>query len=360
MPGPRRDRRPLFALVAAVVVLLGMEGAAWVAERMWPVPARTLPTAQPGGDHRELKDQIRAVRRQTGANALLSEDQLRGWGLPPNAQLTFGGTGLSTNSLGLRGPELAAKAPDEVRLFTLGDSSVFGYGVADEEVFSSVAAIALQARWGVPVTAVIGGRPGYDSSQALALLEELGPRIAPDIVVVGTLWSDVYIDDPELSRLAETAPVRGVLRGSAAYRLMRRGLAPWLAARQVRWIDSRDDVGDLDAASGRRTRVPLEQYVANLRRMVVVAEGLGATAAFVALPAPMDLDVVPVPQTILEYRAALEMVAAEAGAPWVDGPAWMRAHGGNIGWFLDQVHPNGRGHLALGAALSESLAAHPR
>ena len=64
----------------------------------------------------------------------------RAWALPPNTEMVETNVAVRVNNMALRGPELPTKQADELRILTLGDSSVFGFGVAESEVFSSVAA----------------------------------------------------------------------------------------------------------------------------------------------------------------------------------------------------------------------------
>jgi hypothetical protein len=96
------------------------------------------------------------------------------------------------NSLGLRGPELAAKAPDEGRILFLGDSLTYGQGVADDETVAAalereLAARAPHRRWSV----VNAGCRAYGTSSEVGLLAELGARIQPDVVLLGWYWNDV-------------------------------------------------------------------------------------------------------------------------------------------------------------------------
>ena len=83
------------------------------------------------------------------------------------------------NTLALRGPELAEKQPNEIRLMTLGDSSVFGFGVEEADVFGAVAASYLSSEWARPVVPVNGGTPGYTSVQALHTLQDVGRHARP-------------------------------------------------------------------------------------------------------------------------------------------------------------------------------------
>ena len=107
------------------------------------------------------------------------------------------------NHLGLRGPDLPAKTPAEFRILCLGDSTTFGQGVSEEETIPALLQADLADAGkaaGREVRAVNGGLRGYATLHELALLEELGPAIRPDLVVL--LW---YVNDLERPDPVKTA-----------------------------------------------------------------------------------------------------------------------------------------------------------
>lgn len=339
-------------MLTLLLALATLEGVARVAEPWVRPPEATIPAPRPGGAGGFLREAAEASRALKGIPMV--EDETTRWALPPQQTMMSGSIVCRINSLGIRGPELGPRAADEDRILTLGDSSVFGDGVAEGRVFSSVAADRLAAAWGHPVTGVIGGVPGHDSGQALARLRQKGAAIQPTWVVIATLWSDVYKDNGRLRPVESVEAVRTPLRAVATYRIARTLLAPWLQRQKVGWIDSmKRDVGSQDPDA--RARVLLKDYLANLRAMADEAVKLGARPAFLALPAPIDLDPAGAPEDVAEYREAMRRVAAERDAPFVDAPAWLRAHGGTIGHFADQVHPNVYGHALIGEALADAL-----
>jgi len=311
---------------------------------------------------RELRERLAEARRKAPPELArhvpipLQEDPVRGWSLAPNTRFEMDGVSFRVNSEGLRGGEIPPLEPGEVRLFTLGDSSIYGSSVRESEVFSTVAAAILSRTWGRKVVGVIGAVPGHDSKQSLETLRLLGKKVQPTWVVVGNLWSDVYRKDGAhsiLDDLAYLPPVKQRLRGYATYRIMWQLLSPWLNSQKVRWIQSRDDVGSLEDGPG--TRVPIEEYVANLRAIVAESRGLGARVAFLVLPAPLDFDEVPPPPTVQAYRFAMRNLAKREGAPLVDGPALFKEAQVPLTYFLDNVHPSPEGHHLLGEALARAL-----
>jgi lysophospholipase L1-like esterase len=242
-----------------------------------------------------------------------------------------------------------------LRIFTLGDSSVYGYGVEDEEVFSSVAASALSERLGRPCEAVNGATPGYSSEQSLSLLRQLGVRVGPDWVVIASLWSDLYDRNRQNTELidggAGLSAAREGLAGLATYRLLRRALAPLLRSRRVAFAAEK---GDLAGVQGTRSSLP--DYILALWTLGEESRRLGAQPLYLTLPAPMDEDPAGVPETVALFREAQRQVAAGLGAVHVDGVEVFDREGLGIGAFLDQVHPAAQGHRALGLALAEALA----
>jgi hypothetical protein len=131
---------------------------------------------------------------------MMQANEHRGWEMVPNHVHYTYQHAVHVNSLGLRGPELSAKGPGEVRVLALGDSLVYGQGVAEDETLPAFLERALLERdrerdW----TVVNAGHRAYDTFQELALLEELGPRIAPDVVVLFWYWNDLHERDTVLT-----------------------------------------------------------------------------------------------------------------------------------------------------------------
>jgi lysophospholipase L1-like esterase len=93
---------------------------------------------------------------------------------------------VTTNALGLRGPELARERDGRARVLVLGDSFAYGVGVADGETFSA----RLAAR-DPGLELLNAGVNGYGTGQELLLLRELGPGLAPDLVLLAFFWNDV-------------------------------------------------------------------------------------------------------------------------------------------------------------------------
>jgi len=106
-----------------------------------------------------------------------------------------------TNSFGLRGSEPAIPKPyDTIRVVVLGDETVLGLEVADEETFAVQLQEMLTAAWRRPVEVINAAVPGdCPLIAALRLRRELA-NLQPDLVICHFDMSDVA-DDYSLRRL---------------------------------------------------------------------------------------------------------------------------------------------------------------
>ena len=228
-------RKLLFALLASLLGLAALELLARGVESVWPLePLRPLPAP---GEAACMPNCMPGVARlpaqPTGLpqGIPMAPHGRRAWALAPNTEMVETNVRVRVNQLALRGPDLAPKQPGEIRVLTLGDSSVFGFGVEESAVFGAVAAQQLTKAVGQIVVSVNGGTPGYTSVQALHTLQDVGRLVAPDFVVIGTLWSDLFQTDTPLERAG------GQQHPLAAYRIMVRLLAPYLPAPTVGWTE---------------------------------------------------------------------------------------------------------------------------
>ncbi len=275
------------------------------------------------------------------------------------------GVRVHINSLGLRGPELRRPKPAGARrLLATGDSSVFGFGVDEAQTFTAAAARALGVE---PVNA---GLPGYSTFQTQALLSLRAWEAAPDLVLIGNLWSDntfdTFVDKEVIATLREweSGPVAATLRllqRSAVFRVADWRLRVRPRAERVKTVSWRQDRAEEGRL--RRRRVEINDYGANLYAIAREAQARGAGVAFVVLPNREDLE----PKALDRgadgpawgpYREAMRAAAAAFGAPLIDGPAAFAASGQPAdALFLDEMHPSAAGHALLGAAVAEGLAA---
>lgn len=112
----------------------------------------------------------------------------------PSARVEMRGHVFETNSRGLRGPELEIPKPDGVkRLVFLGDSVVLGWGVAQEDTFVARTQAALRQATGERWETVNAGHLLHDTTQELAVLEEVGLAYEPDVLVLVYVENDIVL-----------------------------------------------------------------------------------------------------------------------------------------------------------------------
>jgi len=137
-----------------------------------------------------------------GTPGLFLADAVRGQRFAANYDGWFAGVPVHINNLGFRDPRdyALAKGPHTFRILFLGDSVTFGHSVAFEHTYPLLLEQRLKA-WRPEVDWQVWnlGVPGYNTSQELAHLQEVGPRFAPDLVIVGFFENDL-VDDRDAGR----------------------------------------------------------------------------------------------------------------------------------------------------------------
>ncbi|MGB2987167.1 MAG: SGNH/GDSL hydrolase family protein [Phycisphaerae bacterium] len=174
--------RCLVVTASAVVCLLLAELALRI---FWPVQYLAPPKALPGNAWREL------LHRRSSIPGLDFE-------LVPNKHKDTWGMVIVTNSHGMRDRE---PLPDDTeslfRIIVLGDSFTFGYGISGERTYPVVLEDLLNESSKVPPFAydVLNlGVAGYATRDEAVVLEHVGLRWSPRVVVVGYVLNDPETD----------------------------------------------------------------------------------------------------------------------------------------------------------------------
>src|SRR5262249_23600843 len=135
-----------------------------------------------------------------GTPGFFLADPVRRLKLAPGYTGWFAGVPVHINSLGLRDSREydLKKAPGTFRILVLGDSVTFGHGSVYDHTYPLLVEQRLRAwrpdvDWQVWNAAV----PGYNTTQELAHLLDVGPRFQPDLVIVGFYENDL-VDNYEI------------------------------------------------------------------------------------------------------------------------------------------------------------------
>jgi lysophospholipase L1-like esterase len=216
----------------------------------------------------------------------------RGWAMVPAQDHFTYKHEVRVNALGLRGAEVGAKAPGERRVLFLGDSLTYGQGVAEEDTVPGALERELAARTGTRWSVVNAGHRAYDTPQELALLEEHGATIQPDVVLLGWYWNDV--NERPIQATFENLTQRGEIAFDTGNTVEGLDRLAWRAKQLVRSSALVMVVHDAFSSKGKpyepdyfeKGLTRLGRY---LERFRAFAEKLGAAPVFVQYPDPARL-----------------------------------------------------------------------
>lgn len=283
---------------------------------------------------------------------LLQGDPFQLWSMAPGTRDDLG-IKVHVNQLGMRGAEISLPKPADVtRMLTLGDSSIYGFGVPDDAVFSQV----MQRSLGPNIEVLNGAVGGYSTVQSLRFLQRMIAELEPEVLVIGSLWSDNTFDsfvDNDLLRQARISPERPtttlykVFSKSALFRLLE-----WTVQKE-KPIEYRR----IGFAPGHGTRlglrrVEINDYAQNLDAMVRLGLDHGAHSLFIVLTNQDELAMGGGIHVWEPYRTVMRDTAARYGAPVLELTPLFQASGQPIpALFWDSMHPTVLGHRLLGEAL---------
>jgi len=300
-------------------------------------------------------------------------DVQRGWKHRPNAMDYVVQLPVRINSLGHRGPEIRRiKPPGTHRLLFLGDSVVFGQGIAsDDETIPQQVAVCLEKKSSRPIQAINAGVCGYSPWQHHIYLQEEGLSLSPDVVLTNFVLNDVT-EKFNLPRFGGTQPSDQLLAAATSV------VPHWLADSGLYFIAKaiagRCRFGHAPRRSATRFEMlgvkslcerpddPAVRYawrvtLANLHKIIRTAEFAGASNVLVVYPFSFQLESgqPAVPQQVL---AAF---ARELGVPLLDLlPVYRRAMARDgltqEDIFLDFCHPTSLGARIAAEAIAEFLA----
>ena len=260
---------------------------------------------------------------------------------------------LRTNSLGLRGAEIARPKPPTVyRVLAVGDSCTFGSGAGDADTYPA----QLEQRLAGPrpelaVEVLNAGVPGFTSFQALRYLEIEGFGLEPDAILFATGVNDAspataggkrrfgggrMLSDREFAEAVRTQHGLGITR-----LLWRAGL----------WPDSPGTATGREVQT--KTRVSPREYEHNLDAFARQSLERGIVPLIIAWPLRRQAyglnDV-----AVARYQRIARSVASRHGTPFID---LVDAVHGRPELFIDVVHMNSRGYGVVADHIAATLAA---
>ena len=239
---------------------------------------------------------------------------------------------VTTNEDGLRTSHSVQKNK-KTRIMTLGCSTTFGWGVADDETYP-VQLENLFQKDGLDVDVVNGGQPGYTSFQGLWLWNEILENYRPDVVLIGYIVQDArtvsYTDKSQAILQADNR----FLKDNFLYRSK-----IYLA---LRYVLGKVQIRAKERPSqyeGGIHRVPPEDYVANLRELVKNIRNIGGQAILFGYPLEMG-------GYTKEHRQILRAAADNLGTGYLDPQEKMEqaAKQDRLYFLRDKGHANAKGN----------------
>jgi len=141
------------------------------------------------------------------SNIYLVDDPILDWRYVPNSELRSGRVVYRYNTAGFRDRNHDQRKPAGIeRIVVLGDSVTEGYGVEWADVFARV----LQSRLGDRHEVINIAAGGLNTPQEIHLLESVGTKYNPDLVVLNFVLNDVdfYTKFAPAQRAAEEGDSR--------------------------------------------------------------------------------------------------------------------------------------------------------
>ena len=295
-----------------------------------------------------------------------------------NLDGTFLGKRLTSNEYGMRGPAAALeKTPGTIRVMGLGDSFLFGWGVADGETALDRLAERIAQAAGRPAVPLNLSVPSYNTAVEVAVYRKLGRQFDPDVVVLMFTGNDfgfpyimvepVWLWTLEKNYLAERARREFAFRWDGAPREESRD---HITMSQVGSIEGSDA-----AASGQGEDVKWIKQVrdhyyrmtgkdavaAAFKELAVMLREDGAAGIVIYADSSFQTGR---PETYEPYGEFVIQAAREAGLTGmrIAGvyDAYLMAHGGkklsDLLWISrEDVHPNAVAHAMIGDAAFEEL-----
>lgn|GEM_PF-5435095 len=298
--------------------------------------------------------------------------------LKPNLDGFFAGHRLQTNSHFMRGPEIELlPAPDSLRLMGLGDSVMFGWGVAWEDTALHRLGGLLATELSLPVETLNLGCPSYNMANEVASYARLGRQFQPNMVMVIVLENDFGFPGAMIEPVRPWTLNRSYIRQQLMRLLApkwREGTAEYekfVSARHLQRIQGVDP-SNMDPTQLWHHQVS-EHYLKFVGREAVQASlrDLGAmlrqdNAVGIVVYHPINITLGR-SESYEQHAAFVVQAAQESGLLGVDMTrvyeTYLRTHNqqsmSESLWFRDKDwHPNAVAHELMARAVFEELLRH--
>jgi len=265
---------------------------------------------------------------------------------PRSWQSRYQGADVRYNEMGLRDDPIGPKSKGEYRILFLGDSVPFGWGVAQDQIFTARLQRLLAAKSEHLIRVINTGVGGYDTVQEVTYFKSVGLALKPDMVALLYVSNDVEINtgpfDPWSSRSFrnKTLPeILNLLLGKS-----------WLY-RLVAHV-SRYHSGEATEFNSFQMVRGSEGWTASMKSLRDLAE----TCKNAEIPLVMFYfrwKATPYNNALLEdLRAAVAPIPVQDMGEWFAGRDLQRYLNSKV-----DIHPNSAGHKVIAENLAVQLSA---
>lgn len=326
------------------------------------------------------------ITPQTGSWETMMSDPDLLWKLEPNRRFETGNDVTQINAVGLRDSLLPSKKKqdNEIRIMLTGDSSIYGWGVKDNETYAVYLEQKLRRHFRRRIEVINLGVPGYSTEQTLRILNKIGWAYEPDLVIVSNIFSDCNIDafqDKQALALTnpETSPIYSALKSSRLYCSI---YMPWAKYQANLNQDSNRvlmpgiPTGPNAAVALEKlsehielSRVPIPDYLDNLKTIKIQAQEINAKMLLAPLAQEWDVGIwnVPMPRPAKDhvlpwqpYRKAQKVWAEKENIDIVSFPeAFALYEGHKAKLFVDNMHPSKHGTALMADTVATHIIANP-
>ncbi|MEO9225326.1 MAG: SGNH/GDSL hydrolase family protein [Gemmatimonadaceae bacterium] len=290
-------------------------------------------------------------------------DPVVGWTLKPNQNVKtkVGGFPVSVNSDGFRAaPLVRSKDSTRVRIFALGNSATFGWGVHQDSVYHQIVARMLNRTAAASGSRthyeiINAGVNAYNTYQAYQLMQRIDTAYHPDGYIFAFAFNDVWnrfgrLPPRQRDAVLTGVRVKNVLRKSALYNWLIEARGRALYDRIRGRITGREALahGGTSPDSVR----DLEDYERTLDSVTAFAHELHRSLSFVVLASKSRSPFWPYQQVMLQVGAGAAVPTANMISSFAAGPP------DSLYLADDPVHPTEYGHRLVAEQLYAELCRH--
>ena len=264
---------------------------------------------------------------------------------------------ISTDPEGLRTTLAPVRTAGTIRVAVMGDSTVFGWGVENDESISAFTQAAL-AREGYPnIEMLNAGQPGYSTGMVAWLFEGIVSKYQPD-------WTIVFISMHDFNRtiISDVERVHGAKSLSAIWRVfLVRYVALYEGLRRVIFpLAAKAQLMPNEATKEKRVeRVSDVERTYALNRMQAKAQTWGGAVTVGYLPFYADLMEGPAGLGVDRPGVAHSQVWTSTNSmPLFDLRACCGPGADQFTFPFDHGHLNAAGNRVAGEALAEQIIRH--